>query len=152
MTQQAQIAPCLYEVQLHYKVTGNLDHKVTSSDAVAKLLDQCFNPGTFQIQEEFIILLLNRANNLIGWSQISRGGMSQTVVDPKLIFMTALKAGASAIILAHNHPSGNLNPSEADKALTNRVIQAGKLLEVTVLDHVIKSHTGHFSFADHGFI
>jgi len=98
--------------------------------------------------EEFWVLLLNRANNVMHKQKISAGGISGTVADPKLIFKYALEHAASSIILIHNHPSGNLNPSEADKLLTKKMKEAGKLLDISVLDHLIFTDSDYFSFAD----
>lgn len=97
-------------------------------------------------------MLTNRANKVLGIVEISTGGIAGTVADPKLIFAAALKCAASGIILAHNHLSGNLNPSQADKDLTRRLIQAGKLLEISVLDHLILTTEKYFSFADEGLM
>ena len=102
--------------------------------------------------EEFWILFLNRANFVTGKNQISSGGMTGTVVDPKLIFKAALDAKAVSIILCHNHPSGNIRPSEQDKVLTKKIVSAGQLMEISVLDHVIVSQHAYFSFSDEGLI
>ncbi|MEI7586131.1 DNA repair protein RadC [Runella sp.] len=102
--------------------------------------------------EEFWLLLLNRANEVIKPVQVSQGGVSGTVADPKIIFKFAIECLASAIILVHNHPSGNLKPSEADKELTRRLYNAGKLLEIPVLDHLIFTDGGYLSFADEGML
>ena len=100
--------------------------------------------------EEFWILLLNRANMVIDTRMISRGGVSGTVVDPKLIFHEALQQKASAIILGHNHPSANPNPSESDLKLTKKIKEAGHFLEISVLDHIIVAGNTFYSFADEG--
>ena len=102
--------------------------------------------------EEFWILLLNRANNVIHKQKVSVGGISGTIADPKIIFKHALENSASSIILVHNHPSGNLNPSEADKKLTVKMKDAGNLLDISVLDHLIFSDGGFFSFADENLL
>ena len=102
--------------------------------------------------ESFYVLLLNRANKVLGISLISKGGLAGTVADPKVIFQTALKANASGIILAHNHPSGNLTPSEADIKLTSRLKQSGSFLDLPVLDHIIISEDGFLSFAEDGLL
>ncbi|HIA35268.1 MAG TPA: JAB domain-containing protein [Flavobacteriales bacterium] len=102
--------------------------------------------------EEFWILLLNRANLVIGKYEISKGGVSGTVADSKIIFKTAIENLASAIILCHNHPSGNLKPSTADLKLTDKLKKAGQLMEIPVLDHIIISENGYFSMADEGLI
>jgi DNA repair protein RadC len=102
--------------------------------------------------EEFWILLLNRANFVIGKQFISKGGQSGTVVDPKIIFKIAMEQNAAAIILAHNHPSGNLKPSKADLIITQKLIDAGLLLELPILDHLILTNHSFFSFGDAGLM
>lgn len=104
------------------------------------------------IYEEFWILLLNQANRKISIEQISEGGQAGTVVDPKRVFKLALEQNAAGIILCHNHPSGNLNPSQADKDLTDKLVKAGKFLDVKVLDHLIIADESFFSFADQGLM
>lgn len=103
-------------------------------------------------KEEFWILLLNRANHLIKKIRISEGGLTGTVADPKVIFKHALDSSASSIILAHNHPSNNLKPSQNDIDLTKKLVSAGKLLEISVLDHLIVGSDTFYSFADEGLI
>jgi DNA repair protein RadC len=102
--------------------------------------------------EEFWILLLNRANRVIKKIQVSQGGVAGTVADPKIIFKLALDDLASGIILAHNHPSGNLAASQADLDLTKKLKEAGKLLDIQVLDHLIVAGQKYFSFADEGLM
>lgn len=102
--------------------------------------------------EEFWVLLLNRANAVIKKVQISAGGVAGTVADPKIIFKTALENLSSSIILVHNHPSGNLMPSQADKELTKKMKEAGKLLDIPVLDHLIFADRTFYSFADEGIL
>ncbi len=102
--------------------------------------------------EEFWILMLNRANIIIGKHLISKGGLAGTVADPKVIFKTALDRNAAYVILAHNHPSGNLKPSHEDINLTKRLVEAGKILDLNVLDHLIFANRLYFSFGDEGLI
>jgi len=112
---------------------------------------EAIRPYLMDLQhEQFWVLLLNRANEVIRPQQISIGGVSGTVADPKMIFKAAIEHLASSIILIHNHPSGNLTPSQADKDLTKKVKEGGQTLDIPVLDHLIFSDTGHFSFADEG--
>ncbi len=123
--------------------------KITSSADVyhyirPKLLDQPV--------EQFWIICLNRSNHIINSTMISQGGVSGTVADPKLIFKSALTDLASGIILIHNHPSGNLKPSQADKKLTEKMVNSGRLLEIPVLDHLIFTDESYFSFADEGLL
>lgn len=98
--------------------------------------------------EEFWLLLLSRANKVIAKELISKGGLSGTIADPKIIFHIALQHQASSVILAHNHPSNNLKPSQEDINLTKKLLQAGKILDIGVLDHLIITDKGYFSFAD----
>ena len=119
--------------------------KITSSKDAHSLLEG----DLMDLQhEEFWLILLKRNNEVIKKELLSKGGMSGTVVDVKLIFKRALEESASGIILAHNHPSGNLTPSEQDKQLTKKVKEAGKTLDISVLDHLIVTDQSFYSFAD----
>jgi DNA repair protein RadC len=102
--------------------------------------------------EEFWILLLNRANKVLEKIIISKGGLASTTADPKIIFKAALNHQAANVILAHNHPSGNLKPSETDIRLTKKLIEGAKILDIAILDHVIFTDKGYFSFADEGLL
>ncbi|MGC3947998.1 MAG: JAB domain-containing protein [Chryseolinea sp.] len=142
------------EIQLIYKSTIKPSQRprITSSREAANVLRSCWNESTIELFEEFNVLLTNRANRVLGIVKISSGGIAGTVADPKLIFAAALKAGASGIILAHNHPSGNLTPSQADIQLTKKLKDGACLLEIQLLDHVILTSEGYFSFADDGLL
>ena len=102
--------------------------------------------------EEFHIILLNRASEVIAIRQISIGGIAGTYVDPKIIFKIAINFGASALILAHNHPSGTCRPSYSDEELTRRIKAFGELIEMPVLDHIIVTDNGYFSFSDNAIL
>lgn len=123
--------------------------KITSSKDAYEILQTVLSDV---YHEEFWILLLNRANQVMSKVCISEGGTSATVVDPKKIFKTALENNAVAIVLGHNHPSGNLKPSEEDMKITKKIIEAGKFLEISVLDHLIIGENAYFSFADEGLM
>ena len=125
---------------------------VKCSDNAAKYLREVFEPGIIDYREMFYILCLNRSNKVLGFSQISVGGISGTISDIRIIFQTALKSNSSALIVCHNHPSGNLNPSQADKTITKKLVDAGKLLDISVLDHVILTEESYYSFADNNLI
>jgi DNA repair protein RadC len=142
------------EIELVYrtKIKASQRPHVRSSREVYQILRQCWDENKIEFVEQFKVLLLNRAGRVLGIFEVSSGGVSGTVADPKLIFSAALKANASSLILAHNHPSGNLTPSQADRALTRKVKEAGKLLEISVLDHIIVTTEGYRSFADEGEI
>lgn len=119
----------------------------------SKNIFEVFRPVFLDLpHEEFWVLLLNRSNAVMKKEFVSRGGVSGTVVDPKIIFKTAVEHLASSIILCHNHPSGNLKPSEQDISLTKKMKEAGILLEIPVLDHVIITDSAYFSFADEGMM
>jgi DNA repair protein RadC len=113
-----------------------------------------FMSNIVEHHEEFWCHLLNRQNRIVGTVKISQGGVAGTVADPKLMFQAAILANACGIILIHNHPSGNLSPSQADIDLTRKVKDAGKFIEIKVLDHIILTpeHGKYYSFADEGML
>ncbi|MEI6899744.1 MAG: DNA repair protein RadC [Bacteroidota bacterium] len=121
--------------------------KIVSSADAFRILYSAIGDKPY---EEFWIILLNKANRVIRKCSISEGGISGTVVDPKKVFKIALDNHASSIILGHNHPSGNLQPSEADHKITRKLKEAGIMLEVAVLDHLIIGDDRYYSFADEG--
>lgn len=126
--------------------------KITTSIECYQILFGYWNKEIIGFIEEFKILLLNRANRVIGVFAVSTGGMCGTIADPRVIFAAALKSCATSIILAHNHPSGNLQPSQSDIDLTNKLKAAGKLLDIEVLDHIILAEDTYLSFADEGIM
>lgn len=99
-----------------------------------------------EYRERFYAVYLNRQNKILGYFIISVGGCSSTIVDTKMIFQPAISSHASSIIIAHNHPSGNINPSEQDVRITKRIVEAGKLLEIPILDHIILTVDSYYSF------
>lgn len=123
--------------------------KISSSQDAATILQQQIGDLP---TEEFWVMYLNQGNRIIKIEQISRGGITQTAVDIRIIYKKGLEYMATAMILAHNHPSGNLTPSEADKNLTRKIIEASKHLDIQILDHLIVSQKSYFSFADEGLI
>jgi len=102
--------------------------------------------------EEFWILLLNRSNKIIGKYLISKGGQAETIADPKIIFKVALENNAASIVLAHNHPSGNLKPSDSDNKLTRDMVASGIMLGLFVVDHLIFTDNGYYSYKDEGLV
>jgi DNA repair protein RadC len=143
-----------FKVNLTYKPNYKIADrpKISSATDAYQVLRSQWSLHKIQLLEEFKILLLNRRNRVLGLINISQGGMSGTVADPKLIFVAALKAAASYIILAHNHPSGNLKPSTEDIRLTKKLVEGGKLLDLLVVDHLIITSEGFYSFCDEGLI
>ena len=123
--------------------------KISSSKDVYELM----RPELYdEVVEHFYVLLLSRSNQVIRKQLISQGGTAGTVVDSKLVFKVALEHLAQSIILVHNHPSGSLTPSDQDKRLTERLVKIGREMDLPVLDHVIFSDRGYFSFADEGIL
>ena len=140
------------EIQVFYK-TGikPVDRPAVSCSRHAYLIFKHYwNPNHIELREELKILLLNRANRVLGLIDVSIGGVAGTTADPKQIFSSALVANASGIIVAHNHPSGNLNPSQADIQLTKKLKEGGKFLDISVLDHLIITTEGYHSLKDNG--
>ena len=121
--------------------------KVTSSKVIFEIMQPIIGELP---HEEFWIIYLNNSNKVISKSQLSKGGITGTLVDVRIVFKTALEMGATALILCHNHPSGTLVPSDADKQITRKLKLAGESLEIKVLDHLIVTEASYFSFADGG--
>lgn len=124
-------------------------HKITSSSSVFELMQPLIGELP---HEEFWIVYLNNANKVLQTSQLSKGGITGTLVDVRLVFKNALQLGAVAVILSHNHPSGTLTPSQADKELTKKLKRAGDNLDIKVLDHLIITEKAYFSFADENLL
>lgn len=122
---------------------------ITTSAQAWQVLHELLSDQNY---ERFGVIFLNRANKVISSKILSDGGIAGTVVDPKKVFRLALEQNASAIIVGHNHPSGQTKPSDADIKLTNQLVQAGKLLECNVLDHIISGEQSFYSFADEGLM
>jgi len=120
-----------------------------SQDAYELFISQ-WNVDSIALLEEFKVIYLNRANRVLGICHLSSGGLSGTVVDHRIILATALKCLATTIILAHNHPSGNLMPSGSDERVTERIATASRFHDISLSDHLIISPEGYFSFADEG--
>lgn len=141
------------EIQVLYKPRLDLNTltKIVSSTEIVTFLNSIWTED-IEYRERFYAVYLNRQNKILGYYLISIGGCSGTVVDTKLIFQPAINLHASNIILAHNHPSGNTNPSEQDIRMTKRLVEAGKLLEIPILDHVILTVNNHYSFLTNGQI
>ncbi len=138
------------EVELIYKTKAKASEcpHITCSEDAYKVLMSLWDENKIELVEQFQILLLNQANRVIAASVISTGGMTGTVADIRVIFATALKARACKIILAHNHPSGNLEPSTADREMTSKIKAAGEYMDLRVLDHLIVSNEGYYSFEE----
>lgn len=124
--------------------------KVKSSNDAYEILKTQYPVSRIDYKEMSYALFLNRANNVLASAQLSIGGLSGTIIDIREVFQLALRLNAVQIILSHNHPSGNLTPSQQDKALTKGILEAGKILNIVLTDHLIISSEGYYSFADEG--
>lgn len=142
------------EVELIYKskVKASERFHIQSSKDAAALLRKTWDENRIDFIEQFKVIFLNRANKVLGIFEASSGGVSGTVVDPKLVFVAAIKANACGIIISHNHPSGNLKPSVEDEQLTSKIKCGGAFLNIKLLDHIIITSEGYFSFADEGLL
>jgi len=139
---------CAFELKRRLDQEQTAKSKITCSRDVANLFSNLENLE----HEEFWILLLNRSNTVIKKVKISQGGISGTVIDVKLIFAKAVEYKASSIVLCHNHPSGNIQPSSQDRSITNKLVEAGKVMDCPILDHIIKTKQSYSSFADDGLL
>ena len=138
------------EVEISYKSNYNITERpqINSSHDAYNILMQHWRLGSIEHLEEFKVILLNTNNRVLGIVDISVGGVSGTLADPRIIFAVALKTSTSKMILSHNHPSGNTRPSEADKKLTQKLKDGGMLLDIEVCDHIIVTNHSYYSFAD----
>jgi DNA repair protein RadC len=140
------------EIKVSYSNLNSKRQKIKDSQTSYNVFINYWSKSTIELQEEFKVLLLNRNNEILGIYPLSKGGVSGTVVDVKLVFSVALKCNASSLIVAHNHPSGSLKPSQADKNLTEKLKLAGNYLDIKLLDHIIITKNDYYSFADNGIL
>jgi len=140
------------EVELIY-ITDRRDYDrpvVTNPDLAHQIFRENWREGTMELVESFYVMFLDNAKGVKGLAEISKGGATATIVDPKMIFAYAIKSAANSILLAHNHPSGNLKPSNADIGLTKRLNEGGKILGIPVDDHLILTPGGYTSLRNRG--
>lgn len=140
------------EIKLSYSRKGNCERSVASSWDATEIFREHFDADELDYRESFFALYLNQANKVLGIKKISESGISSTLVDVRIVLQAALLCNASGIIVAHNHPSGNLNPSSSDIKMTAQIKEASKVMNMTLLDHVILTSDSHYSFADDGMI
>lgn len=145
---------CLAEVKVSYKtkVKPSERPQITAAKDAYEVLKNTYDNDSIEHVECFVMLLLNRSNRVLGWTKVSQGGVSDSMVDPKVVFQIALAGNASSIILSHNHPSGSLQESKSDIAVTKKLKECGNLLGIAVLDHIIVTVDGYNSLADKGLI
>lgn len=140
----------VYKKNIRCKVSER--PQVNSSNDAYEILLHYWNEDKIELLEEFKVLYLNRSNRVLQYVSLSQGGITGTIADPRLILAGALKLGACAIVLGHNHPSGSLKPSVADEKLTQNIKNAGLLHDIRLLDHIILTAEGYLSFADEGLL
>ena len=143
------------EIRISYieRIPSPFWQKISSSQDAAKMLFEHWDKQTIQVHESFKVVLLNNNNKVKGIYQLSKGGITGTLVDLRILFAVVLKSLSVAIILTHNHPSGTLKASEADKNLTKKIKRAAELFDVRVLDHILIVPNGdYYSFADNGIL
>ncbi len=140
------------EVELTYKSTSRSRNKIYSSEDAYKILLPTYKEGTICYKEYFKVLLLSQSNQVLGYTLISEGGLTETCADVRVILQAALLTNSVALILAHNHPSGNLKPSRQDMEITKQVKEAAKLMRISVIDHLILTDAGYYSFVDEGLL
>ncbi len=140
----------LSEIKVSYRPNKPSTISLNNSESIFRMVLDHWNKDTIELQEEMKVVLLNRSNQLLGIYELSKGGITGTIIDVKLLLSVALKCVASNIILVHNHPSGNLRPSKADISITNKIKRAAKQVDLLLLDHLIISKEWYYSFADNG--
>ena len=126
--------------------------QITTAGDTYEILKHYWDENKIDLVEEFKVLFLSRSNRVLQIMSVSQGGITGTVADPRIILAAALKVGAVSIILAHNHPSGSLKPSRTDDELTHKIKHAAQFHDIRVIDHIIISSDGYFSFADEGLL
>ena len=141
---------CEVKVTYNPKIRASEQPKISSADSATKYLREFWED--IEHIEKAYVLLMNRNNNVIGYKLLSIGGVAGTVIDPIIIFQTALKCNASGIILAHNHPSGSVKVSAADKDITSKIKSGGKILNIPLLDHIILTKHSYLSFSDENLL
>lgn len=140
----------LNEIQVSYKTEGSEKPVINNSSTAFKLFLNSWNRDNIELLEEFKVMFLNQANKVLGIYSLSKGGINQCTVDIRHIYSIALKVNASAIIVAHNHPSGNLKPSREDLKITSQIASAGEILNIKLLDHLIITEVDYFSIEESG--
>ena len=140
------------EIKVSYSSNISKQVKIVNSQSAYDIVIEHWNKDIIELQEEIKVLLLNRANVVLGIYDLSKGGVSGSILDVKIVLSIALKCNASSLIVVHNHPSGNLTPSKADKAITSKLKDACITLDLALLDHLIISKDSFYSMGDNGVL
>lgn len=138
----------LAEITISFSTKVKVKPKIRGSQDVYDLLKEIYDDEKVELREEFIVLYLNRAQSVLGFQRLSVGGVTGVVVDIRHVLATALKANATGFILSHNHPSGSISPSNEDRKLTKRLVLSAEHHDLKVIDHVIYTRDGFYSFAE----
>ncbi|WP_353103294.1 JAB domain-containing protein [Myroides odoratus] len=140
------------EVELIYKskVKASQRPQITSSYSAYQIALKAWDSNKIELLEQFKVLMLSNNNKILGVLEASSGGITGTIVDLRIIFSALLKANATAFLIVHNHPSGKLAPSDADRQITRKIKEASKILDITLLDHLIITAESYYSFTDEG--
>jgi len=151
--------PSLAELKVSYRRDRPKDNRqekmpfvIASPITCEQYLRSVWDDDTIELREEFVLLCLNGAHEVLGWVRLHTGGFNQSPVDLRLVLAVALQTASSAVVIAHNHPSGSLKPSPEDKAITQRLKEAGELIGLRVLDHIILTRGGCFSFNENNML
>ncbi len=129
-----------------------INKSITDSRAAADLFRQMFPEEVMNVHEQCCCIFMNQAGDTVGWFVVSQGGITEAVVDVRMIFSAALNCLATSFFIAHNHPSGRLIPSESDKKITKQLVEGGNILRIKLLDHLILTDDSYYSFADEGLL
>ncbi|MEC4036910.1 JAB domain-containing protein [Myroides odoratimimus] len=142
------------EVELIYKskIKASQRPQITSSYSAYQIALKAWDSNKIELLEQFKVLMLSNNNKVLGVLEASSGGITGTIVDLRIIFSALLKANATAFLIVHNHPSGKLAPSDADRQITRKIKEASKILDITLLDHLIITAESYYSFADEGIL
>lgn len=140
------------QIKVKVSVTKGDKVTITSPEKMVEVMRSIFNADTILWTEEVIMVCLNRANDVVGYYRVSSGGFSGSVLDPRVVMTIALQNASSSIILAHNHPSGNLKPSEGDRAVTEKIRKACEFFDMKLLDHLIITDESYFAFSENGLL
>lgn len=139
------------EIQVSYQPAGKPTHKISCSKDAFDILINYYPQDTIHLKEHFVVLYLNNANKVIGVYRLSEGGMTATVADIRIVLAIALKVAAKGLIISHNHPSGEIQPSEADRNITRKLKDAAKIMDLMLCDHIILTgNSDYYSFCDTG--
>ena len=151
MNTQNSMKNVVGEVQLSFKKYNSINaSRISTSKDANAVFRELFPPNQISYREHFYVLYLNNSNHIMGYQLLSIGGITNTIVDIRIVLQGALLTTAVGIILAHNHPSGNTKPSISDRELTDKIDKACKTLDIQLLDHLIITEESYFSFADNG--